>query len=175
MADAELIRAAGVAEGAAQAAQVYFGQSAIRLTVGLFASALQSAAGGLAPISPDAAEFFAAKAAEFAEFAHPPQVQSISPATDAANVQVSDQIVLGFTAALDPDNVNSTCFTVGPTSGGARLNADVHYDGVHTVTIIPHNGFSPGVSYTVTVSKNVKSKVGQSMGTDYTSNFTTAS
>lgn len=172
--DAEALRAAGVAEGQQQAIRAYFGQSAIRLTVGLFASALHEAAAQMAAIDADAAQFFGQQAALFAEFANPPQIVSVSPAADAANVQLHDQIVLGFSSPLDPATITADNFYVAPTSGGQHLTADVHYDGEKTVTIIPSNGFSAGVAYTVTATKAVRSKLGQSMGTDWTTHFTAA-
>lgn len=172
VADAEALREQGVAEGRQEAAQLYFGQAAIRITTGLFAVALHEAAAQIGPIAPEAAQFYAQQAALFAEFAEPPQVVSISPATSTANVQPTDQIVLGFSAHLDPESITGDNVYVAPSSGGPHLSATLDYDGERTVTLVPENGFSNGVEYTVTVSKSVRSKVGQSMGQDWTTHFT---
>lgn len=174
LADADAIRAAGVEEGRSEAAQLYFGQSAIRLTVGIFATALHEAASQMAAISPDAARFFGEQAQVFAEFANPPQVTSVSPATDAANVHPGDQIVLGFSSPLRPGTITPDTVYVIPTSGGSHLAGKVSYDGLNTVTFVPDNGFSDGVQYTITVGKDVHSKVGQAMGKDWNSAFTVA-
>jgi hypothetical protein len=172
--DGEALRAAGISQGRQQAITAYFGQSAIRLTVGIFATALHEAASRMAPLSPEAAQFFGAQAQLFAEFANPPAITSVSPATDAANVRPTDQIVLGFSSPLEADSVSPDNVYVAPSSGGAHLSAQVHYDGSNTVTIIPDNGFSAGVQYTITVKQSVKSKLGQTLGADYTSTFTAA-
>lgn len=172
--DAEAIRAAGVEEGRASAAAAYFGQSAVRLTAGIFATALHEAASQMSSISPEAAQFLGEQAKLFAEFAHPPQVTSVSPATDAVNVHPDDQVVLGFSSPLNPDAVTTDTVYVAPSSGGSHLAGKLSYDEQSTVTFVPDNGFSAGVKYTITVSKDVRSKLGQSMGTDWTSMFTAA-
>lgn len=172
--DVDAVRAAGVAAGRQEAIQAYFGQSAIRLTVGIFATALHEAAARMGPLSPEAAQFFGEKAAEFAEFATPPAVTSVSPATDAANVQPGDQVVIGFSAPLDPASITDATVYVAASSGGPHLTGELQYDGARAVTFAPANGLSAGVQYTITVTKDLRTRLGQPLGGDYTSTFTVA-
>lgn len=171
---ADAIRESGRAQGKREANRDYFGQSAVRLTAGIFATALGAAAQQMTQYSPLAAQFFALKAQEFQAFATPPTVQSVSPQQDAANIATTDQIVLKFAVPMDENFLTDANVYVGPASGGAHLATALSYDETtHAVTLVPSNELSSGVTYKVTVSKAVRSMSGQPLQTDFTSTFTT--
>jgi Bacterial Ig-like domain len=171
----DAIREQGRAQGRAEVQRDFFGQAAVRLTSGLFATALAAAAQQIGSYSPLAAQFYAAKAREFQAFATPPSVVSTSPAQDAANVAADDQVVLGFAVPMDETTLTPEHVYIGAASGGQHLNADYSYDpATRALTIKPQNPLSPGVQYRVTVTAQVQSESGQPMQTDYTMTFTTA-
>jgi hypothetical protein len=168
------IREAGRVQGVTEANKAYFGQSAVRLTAGIFATALGSAAAQMGPYSPLAAAFFAAKALEFEAFATPPSVKNTSPQQDTQGVAVTDQVVIAFAVPMNPDTLTADNVYIGAASGGPHLAATLTYDPV-------------GVTYKLTVSQLVQSEAsdhstarasascspGQPLQTDFTMSFST--
>lgn len=172
--DATALHEAGRRQGLQEAQAQFMGTAAVRLTAGLFATAMFEAASLMGSYSPVAAQFFAAKAQELADFATPPQVANVSPANGATTVSSGDQVVLSFASPMDEASLTDATVYVAPSSGGAHLSADLSYDAAsRTLTLVPRNGFSAGTAYTITVTKDVLSKGGQAMGQDYSSSFVT--
>lgn len=172
---AEALREAGRVQGRQEVSRDFFGQSAVRLTGGIFATALSAAASQMAQVSPQAARFFAAKAQEFQAFATPPSVTAVSPQTDARNVATTDQVVIRFAVPMDHSTLTAENVYVGPASGGSHIDATLTYDDASkSLTLAPAHELSPGVTYKITVTKRVESFSGQPMQTDFTSTFVTA-
>lgn len=147
----------------------------MRLTGGIFATALGAAAQQMAGISPHAAAFFAAKAEEFLAFATPPTVASTSPQQDAAKVSPTDQVVIQFAVPMDETTLTSDLVYLAPASGGSHLAASLSYDPEgKCLTLVPTNPLSAGVSYKLTVSAGVQSVSGQPMQQDQNVTFTVA-
>jgi hypothetical protein len=176
LADADALVEQGHQAGLREAA-LRFAADAGRGTVGVFAAALEAASaqivqqiGSASPTS----DFLANEAKRFKEFATPPTVDSVSPADGATGVADHDQIVVKFLSPVDPTTVTPVNLSVHPAQGGAALTADVTYDeATQTATLVPSNGLSTGVAYTVTVS-GVCGLHGQTMASPFTSHFTAA-
>lgn len=129
----------------------------------------------MASVSPAAAAFFAEKAKEFQAFATPPSVKTTSPKQDAAGVSPTDQVVIQFAVPMDTATLTAERVYLAPASGGSHLAATLSFDPVsNSMTLIPSNPLSAGVTYKLTVTADVKSESGQLMQQDQTVTFTVA-
>ena len=100
-----------------------------------------------------------------------PTVTSVSPANTATGVPLNAQIVVDFSAPINPNNTN--VITVTP-SGGSAINgiASLASNG-STLTFYPTDSLQPGTSYTVAVS-GFTDLMGNN-GTAFSSGFATSS
>ncbi len=98
----------------------------------------------------------------------PPTITSTNPSNNATGVSVSTSISATFSEAMDSSTINTSTFTVSGVSG------TVTYSG-NTATFTPSANLSYNTTYTATITTGVRDLAGNSMSSDYTWSFTTAS
>ncbi len=108
-----------------------------------------------------------------------PQVAAISPANNATSVPLNAEVIVHFSAPVDPDSV-SNAVTLAPTGGGSAIagTATLASDMV-TLFFVPtttagsfDSTLQPGTQYTISVS-GYQDVVGNA-GVPFSSAFTTA-
>jgi hypothetical protein len=106
-------------------------------------------------------------------------VYSTSP-VDGAEGVATDAVIITFLSDVDPATLTSSTFQVRGQGGGA-VTGLIGLAGV-TADFRPTDGFSdppvyvefsPGTTYVVTLSGEIKGTNGIPLGTDYTFSFTT--
>ncbi len=97
----------------------------------------------------------------------PPVVSTVTPNESATSVSVNASIVITFSEDIDPTTVTSTSITVNGVSGSVSVSGKV-------VTFVPATSLAASTQFTVTVASSVKDMAGNSLGANYTFNFTTA-
>ncbi|HEY6871276.1 MAG TPA: Ig-like domain-containing protein [Geobacteraceae bacterium] len=102
----------------------------------------------------------------------PPQVLSVSPAANEANVQPSVPVVVSFTKGMDRTSINATTLKVTDSTGSAVSGViSFNVDGT-AATFYPAAAFQSEASYSITVAGTVKDLQGYPLGQDVTSGFT---
>lgn len=104
---------------------------------------------------------------------HPISVTSTVPATGATGVSTTTAIQITFSAAANPNTVNSTNIQVTDASHNPVAGTVTFNSSTNTATFTPTAALAANTSYTVTVTA-VSSSGGGSMTAAYTSTFTTA-
>ena len=99
-----------------------------------------------------------------------PSVASISPANTAASVPLNAQVIVKFTAPIDPAVV-SNIITVTPSGGSAISGTASLASDLVTLFFEPSNVLTPATMYTVQLS-GYQDVVGN-VGADFSSTFTT--
>jgi hypothetical protein len=100
----------------------------------------------------------------------PPSVSTVSPANAATSVPLNAQILVRFSSAINPSNVN--VITVTPSGGSAIAGTATLASDLVTLTFVPATALQPSTAYTVEVS-GYTDLVGNT-GAPFTSNFTTS-
>ncbi|WP_342618568.1 Ig-like domain-containing protein [Rhodoferax sp. GW822-FHT02A01] len=99
-----------------------------------------------------------------------PSVVSTTPLSGATGVAVTEPITLTLSVPVDVSTVTGTTFTL--TSGGTPVTGTVSASG-STLTFTPSAPLAANTYYTATVSGNVKSQSGASLGNNYSWYFYT--
>jgi len=103
-----------------------------------------------------------------------PTVTGVTPATGASGVAATSNVVVTFSEPMIAGTVNTSTYTVTPTSGGAPIAAGVVYNaGPRTATLTPSAALSYSTSYTVNVTSGATDAAGNAL-TPFSSTFTTA-
>ena len=104
----------------------------------------------------------------------PPTVMAVNPVNAATGVAVGTSVVVTFSEGMTGSTVNSSTFTLSPTSGGAAVPANVTYNsGPGTATLVPSSALANSTSYTVNVTSGAKDLANNDL-TPFSSTFTTA-
>jgi len=109
----------------------------------------------------------------------PAEVASISPSLGASNVLVSTSVTAVFSVAMDNTTITNTNFYIKKGGSGTAITATVTYNsGTNTAVLTPSANLLPGTSYTIFLSKNIKTAGGTKINggvtySEYT--FTTTS
>jgi hypothetical protein len=98
-----------------------------------------------------------------------PAVRAIEPGNGSQDVPVSVRIVILFTEPMEPRSVEAA-FSLAP----AR-DADLSWSNSSNLIVVPDGGLAHATSYTVRVAASASSAKGETIGTDFTSGFATAS
>ncbi len=99
----------------------------------------------------------------------PPQVTATSPAHGAQLVAVTTDITVTFSEAMNPASLNSTAFSLTPTTVAGSLS---YTDNV--LTFAPDEALDTNVTYTATVTTAAKDIAGNALASDYFWEFTTS-
>ena len=100
-----------------------------------------------------------------------PSVTSVSPANSATAVPLNAQVIVKFSAPVDPDAV-SNVITVTPSGGSAISGTATLASDLVTLFFVPASTLAPSTTYTVQVS-GYQDVIGN-MGSAFSSSFTTA-
>jgi hypothetical protein len=104
-----------------------------------------------------------------------PSVASVSPTEGATGVGVNTTVTATFSEAMDPTTINTTTFTLRPTSSGTNLTGTVAYNAAtNTATFTPSAPLSSATQYTATVTTGARDASGNPMAAAKTWTFTTA-
>jgi Bacterial Ig-like domain len=104
----------------------------------------------------------------------PPTVISTSPANGASGVSATAPMTVTFSEAMDATTINASNFTLRVTSTGAAVAGAVTYNAAtHVATFTPASALAAPVTYTATISGNVKDVAGNFAGVDVSFSFTT--
>ena len=105
----------------------------------------------------------------------PPTVTSVSPANNATSVATNATVQVTFSEAMDPATITSTNIVLRNTGTSAVVPATVTYNSTTNVaTLTPTGPLSNSTGYTLTVTTAVKDVAGNSLASQFTSQFTTA-
>ncbi|MGH9605831.1 MAG: Ig-like domain-containing protein [Terracidiphilus sp.] len=99
-----------------------------------------------------------------------PTVSLVSPANSATSVPLNSQVLVRFSSAINPSNVN--VITVTPSGGSAIAGTVSLASDLVTLSFVPATSLEPGKVYTVQVS-GYTDLIGN-VGTTFNSSFTTA-
>jgi len=103
-----------------------------------------------------------------------PTVTATVPAADATGVALNTTVSATFSEPMDPTTINTTTFTLRPTSGGANVTGTVAYNAAtNTATFTPSAPLANGTSYTATVTTGARDTAGNPLGAARTWAFTT--
>ena len=104
-----------------------------------------------------------------------PTVVSTVPADLATGVATNATISATFSEPMDPATINTTTFTVRPTSTGINIAGTVSYNAsTNTATFTPTAPLAGGTAYTATVTTGARDAAGNPMGANKTWTFVTA-
>jgi hypothetical protein len=101
----------------------------------------------------------------------PPTVMSMMPANGAMSVAVSSNVSATFSEAMTASTINSTTLTV--KQGTTAIAGTVSYSGT-TATFTPSSAFAGSTVYTATMTTGAKDAAGNSLASNSTWSFTTA-
>jgi hypothetical protein len=101
-----------------------------------------------------------------------PTVISVSPAANATSVAVTTKPVITFSEPVNPSTVNTSSITL--KQGSAVISGTVAVSGA-VATFTPSSSLIAGTVYTVTVTTGLKDLAGNSLASNYSWSFTTAS
>lgn len=102
----------------------------------------------------------------------PPTITSITPAAGATGVNVTSNIDVAMSEALDASTVTND--TVQLLDDSTPVAATVVYNAAsNKITIDPSANLNPNKTYTVTMSTDIKDANGVALANPYTSSFTT--
>jgi hypothetical protein len=105
----------------------------------------------------------------------PPVVLSTSPSNGAVDVLVNSNITVTFSEAMNAATITGSTITLKVTATSAPVAGAVTYNATTNVATFTPTAALPGsTGYTVTVTTGVKDVAGNSMGSAFTSSFTTA-
>lgn len=103
-----------------------------------------------------------------------PQVQSTVPPANATGVSVSANLLVTFTADMDPATVTNTTIVLTPSGSGTPVATVVTYDGpTRTAQLDPSADLAGTTSYVLTVTTGVKDAAGVALAADVAVPFTT--
>jgi hypothetical protein len=100
-----------------------------------------------------------------------PTVLSVVPANNAMSVAVNGNISATFSEAMDVSTITSTTFTL--KQGTTAVTGSVSYSGT-TATFNPISDLAANTVYTGTITTGAKDAAGNSIASNYTWSFTTA-
>jgi len=104
-----------------------------------------------------------------------PTVVSTSPADLATGVPVGTTVTATFSEAMDETTINTTTFTVRPTSGGAALAGTVTYNATtNTATFTPTAPLAGSTVYSAIITTGVRDAGGNALAANKTWTFVTA-
>jgi len=99
-------------------------------------------------------------------------ITATTPAPNATGISMTASVQIIFNQPVDPATVGSATFTFA--NAGTPLPATVALDSTgKIVTVTPSGVLSPATTYTVKVAATVRDTAGDSLGTAYSSSFTT--
>ncbi|WP_061217312.1 Ig-like domain-containing protein [Leptospira interrogans] len=98
-------------------------------------------------------------------------VAQITPGSGVSDIPLNTSIQATFNSAFDSSSVTSSTFFL--KKGGDPILATLRLDN-NTAVITPSSALSASTTYSVTISKEIKSAEGISLKEDLTWNFTTA-
>ncbi|MGH1541658.1 MAG: Ig-like domain-containing protein [Arenicella sp.] len=101
-----------------------------------------------------------------------PTVESISPADNAIDVNLSSDITVQFSEQLNPLTVNAQNILVSNAAGVLGNNIDFDEQN-NVLTIDPYVPFDEGISYTVELGSGLEDFAGNSLSNTFVSTFTT--
>lgn len=102
-----------------------------------------------------------------------PAVSSTIPSSGATGVSANSSITATFSENMDSSTITGTTFTLKDSSNNP-VTASVSYDsGTKTATLDPLSDLSVGVTYTATITSDVKNSIGTPVSANYEWNFTT--
>jgi Bacterial Ig-like domain/Purple acid Phosphatase, N-terminal domain/RTX calcium-binding nonapeptide repeat (4 copies) len=101
-----------------------------------------------------------------------PTIVQRSPAPDATDVAVGDNVSVQFSEPMDPSTIDSSSVRLRADGAGSDVPANVTYSG-STATLNPNADLAPGTVYHVTVAGSVEDANGNALGADDTWSFTT--
>ncbi len=103
-----------------------------------------------------------------------PTVLSTVPASGATGVNPHKPVSATFSKPMDPDDMNTTNFTLTRDEGAVAVNGAVSYDeDTHTAVFTPTAHLDAQKAYTANLSGSIQDSYEISMGTDYHWHFTT--
>jgi len=115
------------------------------------------------------------KATESGTDTTPPTVQSVTPASGAANVGLGTSVSATFDEAIAPASVTSTSFVLR-NENGDTVTAFISANG-STATLQPNASLEPATTYTATLlsgSSGIKDAAGNALASSFIWSFTTA-
>ncbi|HLN19886.1 MAG TPA: Ig-like domain-containing protein [Bacteroidales bacterium] len=101
-----------------------------------------------------------------------PTVLSVNPASNATGVATSIKPSVTFSEPMSQSSVSSSSFTL--KQGSSTITGAISWSG-NTATFTPTAALLPGTSYSCTITTAVKDVAGNSLATNYSWTFTTAS
>jgi hypothetical protein len=100
------------------------------------------------------------------------------PINLATGVPINQALTATFSAAMDPDTINSATFLLKVTTGGATVNGVITYVSAGSVaTFVPNAPLTPNTNYTATITTGatgVTDLAGATLAANYVWTFTTA-
>ena len=102
-----------------------------------------------------------------------PSVVSSNPASGASDVATNSSIHVYFSEAMDPSTITSNTFTLSGDMSSA-LTGEVTCTG-RAAAFIPFSHMDTMATYTATIGGSVTDTAGNSLGSDYSWSFQTAS
>lgn len=111
--------------------------------------------------------------ATFAHASNAPKVASIQPAAHAISSTTQPEILVRFTAALDPTSVTARSFSVFGRWSGVCPGQFFLEENNQLVRFVPAKSFSAGEMITVALAKSIKSASGENMLSGYAWQFFT--
>jgi hypothetical protein len=100
----------------------------------------------------------------------PPNVLSVTPASNATSVSVNSKVTVTFNEAMNSATVTSATF--GLKQGTTVISGTVTYSG-NVATFSPSAAMTGGAVYTATVTTGVMDEAGNALAASYTWSFTT--
>lgn len=101
-----------------------------------------------------------------------PTVSSTIPSSGATGVSANSSITATFSENMDSSTITGTTFTLKDSSNNP-VTASVSYDsGTKTATLDPSSDLSVGITYTATITADVKNSIGTAVS-EHKWNFTT--
>lgn len=150
------------------------GQEGAALAARVIAGACEQAAGALASLNPEEAQFFTDKAEEMRDFLTGPTIGAYEPRDNAKGISPLNPVSVSFNSPIRAETLTEETFYLGAATGGPHLRGTLVYDEESRVaTLTPEGELSPGVRYRVTID-GVKSRGGRALAEPHTFEFETA-
>ncbi|MCK4657101.1 MAG: Ig-like domain-containing protein, partial [candidate division Zixibacteria bacterium] len=101
-----------------------------------------------------------------------PLVLSVSPMQSELNVARSSNISVTFDTEMDPASINGSSFVANALLSGNHSGAITYNHLTNTATLNPSQDFAVGEIVTVSLTTDIRSSQGTSLGSGFTWSFT---